>query len=118
MDDDFNTPMAIAVLFELARECNREKSANPDRAILFAHQLKEHGALLGLLQRDAEEFFQSDTKAGDDVLSAEQIEDLIQQRKDARANKNFAEADRIRDELVANGVVLEDGEGGTIWRRQ
>ena len=118
MDDDFNTSKAISVLFEIARECNKEKSSNPDRALLYAYQMKQFGSLLGLLQRDAEEFLQSDSSQGDAVFSSEKIEQLIQQRNDARANKDFAEADRIRDELTDNGVVLEDGAGGTTWRRQ
>lgn len=118
MDDDFNTPMAISVLFEIARECNKEKAANPERAIMYAHQLKQLGSLLGLLQRDAEDFLQSSGSQDEGSLSAEQIETFIQQRKDARANKDFAEADRIRDELAENGVVLEDGAGGTTWRRE
>ena len=118
LDDDFNTSLAISVLFEIARECNKEKSSNLDLVTLYAHQLKQLGSLLGLLQRDAEEFLQSDNSPGADMLSAEEIEQLIQQRKDARANRDFAEADRIRDELANNGVVLEDGAGGTTWRRQ
>ena len=117
MDDDFNTPMAIAVLFDIARECNKLKSSDPEKALQYGQQLKQLGSLLGLLQRDAEEFLKSDQGQGDDVLTAEQIEQLIQQRNDARASKNFAEADRIRDELANNGVVLEDGAGGTAWRR-
>ena len=118
MDDDFNTPMAISVLFEIARECNKEKSNDADKALQYAQQLKQLGSLLGLLQRDAEDFLQSSGSHDDSSLSAEQIEQLIQQRNEARANKDFAEADRIRDELSNNGVVLEDGAGGTTWRRQ
>ena len=80
--------------------------------------MKQLGSLLVLLQRNAEQFLQSDNNSGDNVLSAEKVEQLIQQRKDARANRDFAEADRIRDELADNGVILEDGAGGTTWRRQ
>jgi len=118
MDDDFNTPMAIAVLFDIARECNKVKTSDPEKATQYARQLRQLGSLLGLLQGDAEEFLKSDKGQSDGALSSDQIEQLIQQRNDARASKNFAEADRIRDELAGNGVVLEDGAGGTAWRRE
>ncbi|WP_434628648.1 cysteine--tRNA ligase [Chromobacterium sp. CV08] len=109
MDDDFGTPEAMAVLFELAGEVN--KSRDPQQARL----LKDLAGVLGFLTRDPEAFLQGG--AGEGVLSAEQVEALIQARKDARAAKNWAESDRIRDELTAKGIVLEDGAGGTIWRR-
>ncbi|MDQ1314069.1 MAG: cysteinyl-tRNA synthetase [Pseudomonadota bacterium] len=108
MDDDFNTPEAIAVLFELAGEANRGDAA-------AAPMLRALGGTLGLLQRDAEVFL----KAGltTDGLSEAEIESLIAARQAARKEKNFAESDRIRDQLTAAGVVLEDGAGGTGWRR-
>ncbi|AXT47578.1 MULTISPECIES: cysteine--tRNA ligase [Chromobacterium] len=109
MNDDFNSSEAVAVLFELAGEVN--KSRDPRQARL----LKDLGGVLGLLQRDPEEFLKGGV--GDDELSAEAVEALIQARKDARASKNWAESDRIRDELTAKGIVLEDGAQGTIWRR-
>jgi cysteinyl-tRNA synthetase len=118
MDDDFNTPEAIAVLFELAREVNRARTANPAEAVGLAAVLKDLGGVLGLLQADPEEFLQGGVSAEADGLSAEAIEGLIQQRLDARKNKNWAEADRIRNELKEKGVVLEDGAGGTTWRRE
>jgi len=118
MDDDFNTPKAIAVLFELARECNRVKSSDSQRAGLYAAELKQLGGLLGLLQRDPEVYLKSDQNLGATNLTAEQIEIMIDQRNAARRNKNFAEADRIRDELAAKGIILEDGAGGTSWRRE
>jgi cysteinyl-tRNA synthetase len=118
MDDDFNTPKAIAVLFELARECNKHKTSTPDSALPYAVQLKQLGAMLGLLQRDPEEFLQSEVSEAEGGLTAAQIETLIEQRNAARRNRDFAESDRIRDELASKGVVLEDGAGGTTWRRE
>jgi cysteinyl-tRNA synthetase len=118
MDDDLNTSKAISVLFEIARECNKLKNTDAKSAEVYANQLKQLGSLLGLLQRDADDFLKSETSQSEDVLTAEQIESLITRRNDARANKDFSEADRIRGELSDNGVVLEDGVGGTTWRRQ
>ncbi|HEY5601741.1 MAG TPA: cysteine--tRNA ligase [Gammaproteobacteria bacterium] len=118
MDDDFNTPKAIAVLFELARECNRYKESDPRGAARYAAQLKQLGALLGLLQRDPETFLKSDTGEDAGGLTATQIETLIDRRNAARRNKDFVEADRVRDELASKGVILEDGPGGTTWRRE
>ncbi|MDC7713810.1 cysteine--tRNA ligase [Vogesella sp. LYT5W] len=108
MDDDFGTSEAISVLFELAGEVNKS------RDVQQARLLKDLAGVLGLLQRDPEAFLQGE--AGDG-LSAEQIEALIQARKNARAAKNWAESDRIRDELTAAGIVLEDSAGTTTWRR-
>ncbi|WP_174875812.1 cysteine--tRNA ligase [Vogesella oryzae] len=109
MDDDFGTSEAVAVLFELAGEVNKSGD------LALARLLKDLGGVLGLLQRDPEAFLQGE--AGSDGLSAEQVEALIQARKDARAAKNWAESDRIRDELTAAGIVLEDSAAGTSWRR-
>ncbi|MDU4251416.1 cysteine--tRNA ligase [Pseudomonas sp.] len=113
MDDDFGTPEAVAVLFEMVREVNRLRESDPAAAAALAARVRELGALLGVLQLDADEFLQAGA-AG--KVDAEQVEALIQARLDARAAKNWAESDRIRDELTALGVVLEDGKGGTTWR--
>ncbi len=111
MDDDFNSPEAIAVLFELASEVNRTKS--PKTAAL----LKSLAGILGLLTRDASAFLQAAPVAGDDSFDATRIQQLIAERKAARAGKNFAEADRIRKALLDGGIVLEDTPQGTVWRR-
>ena len=118
MDDDFNTPKAVAVLFEIAKECNKYRQKENPEAAQFALQLFQLGGLLGLLQQDPETFLQSDVGSEAGGLTAADIESLIEQRNAARRNKDFARADQIRDELVAQGIVLEDGAGGTIWRRE
>jgi len=104
MDEDFNTALAMSVLFELAGEVNRSKSP------ALARQLRALGGVLGLLQRDPKTFFQGDADAG--------IEALVAQRAAAKKAKNFAEADGIRKELLDQGIVLEDSASGTTWRRQ
>ncbi len=128
MDDDFNTPEAIAVLFDLANEVNRGRSE------VAATQLKSLAGVLGLLQRDSSDFLQGRSSvlqpetghvhmAGSAPTvvigySAEKIGQLISERNAARKAKNFGESDRIRDELLAAGIVLEDGPTGTTWRRK
>ena len=110
MDEDFATPEAIAVLFDLANEVNRTR--DPRLAAL----LKGLGAVLGLLQRDPVDFLQAGP-AATGGLSAADIDAKVGARIAAKKAKNFAEADRLRDELKAAGIVLEDGPGGTTWRR-
>jgi cysteinyl-tRNA synthetase len=117
MDDDFNTPGALAVLFDLVRDINklREEHAAVDRVAPLSSMLRRLGGILGILQRDPQEFLRSGTADG---LSSEQIEGLVAKRIEARRSKNWAESDRIRDELKAQGVILEDAGGATTWRRQ
>ena len=111
MNDDFNTPVALAVLFELVRELNKAE----DKTILAA-TLKRLAAILGLLQDDPESFLKGG--AGEGLAEAD-IEQLIEARKTAKANKDWAQADSIRDQLKAQGIVLEDRPDGTTdWRRE
>ena len=116
MDDDFNTPEALAVLFELVREVNRARQTDPGEAATFAAQLRQLAGVLGLLQADPEEWLRGEARS--DGLSDADIEALIEQRTLARQQRDFAEADRVRDELQEAGVVLEDGAEGTTWRRR
>ncbi|HEX5338153.1 MAG TPA: cysteine--tRNA ligase [Gallionella sp.] len=109
MDDDFNTPEAVAVLFDLANEVNRTQS--PEAAT----QLKALAGVLGLLQRDPQEFLQGG--AGEGGLDDAAINAQIEARIAAKQAKNFAEADRIRKALLEAGIVLEDTAQGTTWRR-
>jgi cysteinyl-tRNA synthetase len=110
MDDDFNTPLAVAALFDLASEVNRSKS------VTDAGQLKALGGVLGLLQRNPQAFLQAGSPdAGG--LGEEAILDAISRRLAAKKSRDFAEADAIRAELLAAGVILEDKADGTTWRR-
>lgn len=113
MDDDFNTPGALAVLFELAREINKLKAENQVEANKLAARLKQLAGVLGLLEQDPETFLQGD--ANNDEVA--EIEALIKQRNEARASKNWEVADEARNKLTAMGIVLEDGANGTTWRR-
>ncbi|QIM62754.1 cysteine--tRNA ligase [Pasteurellaceae bacterium Orientalotternb1] len=113
MNDDFNTPGALAVLFELAREVNKAKSENPAEANRLASRLKQLAGVLGLLEQDPEAFLQGGAD-NDDVA---EIEALIKQRNEARAAKDWAKADEARNKLTAMGIVLEDGANGTTWRK-
>lgn len=116
MDDDFNTPLALSVLFDLAREINRQREAGKhEMAASLGCCLRQLGQTIGLLMDDPEQFLQGGAAAvGDD---AERIDALVAEREAARANRDFARADEIRATLLAEGVVLEDGAGGTTWRR-
>ncbi|MDE4007542.1 cysteine--tRNA ligase [Glaesserella parasuis] len=113
MDDDFNTPGALAVLFELAREVNKLKAENQAEANKLAARLKQLAGVLGLLEQDPETFLQGD--ANNDEVA--EIEAFIKQRNEARVSKNWAVADEARNKLTAMGIVLEDGANGTTWRR-
>jgi cysteinyl-tRNA synthetase len=114
LEDDLNTPRALAALFELARRANTETDPAARRAVKGA--LLASARLMGLLTQDPEAWFEGEA-ASTDGPSAEEIEERIAARTAARTARNFAEADRIRDDLAARGVVLEDGAGGTKWRR-
>ncbi|WP_421684358.1 cysteine--tRNA ligase [Stutzerimonas urumqiensis] len=113
MDDDFNTPEACAVLFDMAREINRLRNLDIDAAAGLAARLKELAGLLGLLQLDPQAFLRA---GADGRVDAQQVNELIARRLQARAEKNWAESDRIRDQLAGMGVVLEDNKSGTSWR--
>ncbi|MFO1371011.1 MAG: cysteine--tRNA ligase [Candidatus Competibacteraceae bacterium] len=132
MDDDFNTPEALAVLFDLAREINRLRAEDEAAAAQLGVTLKRLGGILGLLQNGPEAFFQGVsinvpsatiriTSLAPEItvpLSREQIDTLIAERTAARKAKNWAEADRIRALLQDAGIVLEDTPKGTLWRRE
>ena len=113
MDDDFNTPGALAVLFEIAREVNKLKTEDAEKANGLAVRLKELASVLGLLEQDPEVFLQGD--ANNDEVA--EIETLIKQRNEAKAAKNWAIADEVRDKLKAMNIVLEDTPNGTTWRK-
>jgi len=131
MDDDFNTPEALAVLFDLVRDLNRAKSENKiDGAQALADLLRQLGGMLGILQSEPERWFKvtgtvNVTNANDAAsisgvvgLSNDEIDALVEKRLAARMAKNWAESDRIRDELKAQGIILEDRPDGTTdWRR-
>jgi cysteinyl-tRNA synthetase len=133
MDDDFNTPEALAVLFDLAREINRRREQDAQATAGLGAELRRLGGVLGILQADPEAYLKggdvvtgngrlaaqpsSISGEGDAVFTEERIDELIEQRAQAKKEKNWAEADRIRDELQEAGIQLEDGSGGTTWRR-
>ena len=113
MNDDFNTPQAIAVLFEIAKELNVVKDDNAEQAIKLAATLKALGSVIGLLQLAPSAFLQGQND-NDEVAI---IEALIVQRNQARVDKNWALADEARDKLNAKNIVLEDSAGKTTWRK-
>ena len=115
MDDDFNTPEAISVLFDLAHEINRLRGPDPSRARTLAATLRALGGVLGLLGADPDAWLRG-AATGEGPDDGE-IEAMIAKRTEARARRDWTEADRLRDELIAAGVVLEDGAQGTVWRR-
>jgi cysteinyl-tRNA synthetase len=114
LNDDLNTPKALASLFDLARQANT--ATDDAEKSRIKGELVASAGLMGLLQQDPESWFAGET-SGDDGPDAERIERLIEARQNAKAAKDYAEADRIRDELAAANIVLEDGPAGTTWRR-
>ena len=115
LEDDLNTPLAITSLHEAVATLNAAASPEAKSAALAA--VRAGGAILGLLQQDPEEWFRWRANS-DDTLDDSAIDTLVGERSAARAAKNFAESDRIRDLLLEAGVVLEDKAGQTIWRRK
>ena len=115
--DDFNTANAIAVLFDLVRDINRAKSEQSDDCDSLASLLRYLGGVIGLLQDNPEKFLKSQAgqKQG---LGDSEIDQLIEQRLQARQNKDWVCADQIRDQLVAAGIEIEDSPGATRWRRK
>ena len=112
LEDDLNTPKALAELFDLARVLNKEED-EAERQKLAA-ELKAAGNFVGLVQVDPDEWFSG---SADDDLDAEEIESLLAQREAARAGRDYAAADKIRDDLASRGITIEDGSSGTRWRR-
>ena len=115
MRDDFNTPVALSVLFELVRELNKARAEGSEQAATLAAELKALADLVGLLSQDPEYFMQNSTV--NEGLSAEEIEGFIAERAQARKDKNFARSDEIRDLLLEQGITLLDTREGTTWTR-
>ena len=113
LNDDFNTPMALSILFEIAKQINIERITNPEKAGALSSQLVKLGNYIGILEYNAEEYL----KLGSE-LSESEISKKIEQRETARNNKQFALSDQIRDELIELGIILEDSINGTSWRRK
>ncbi|NAX22363.1 cysteine--tRNA ligase [Vibrio sp. V39_P1S14PM300] len=115
MNDDFNTPEAYSVLFDMTREINRLKGDNLDAASALGARMRELADVIGILYQDADAFLKGDAGNDDEVA---EIEALIKLRNDSRAAKDWANADMARDKLTEMGIVLEDGPDGTTWRRK
>ena len=116
MNDDFNTPEAYSVLFEMAREINRIKTESIEKASALGALMRELADIIGILHQDPEAFLKGDAAGNDDEVA--EIEGLIKLRNDSRASKDWANADLARDKLNELGIVLEDGPEGTTWRRK
>lgn len=114
LNDDFNVPDAMAVLFDIARDLNKVRTEQPDLANELGGLLQTYGAVLGILQQEPDSFLQGKTDASVDVAH---VEALIAERNAARAAKDWGRADKARDELQALGIVLEDTPSGTLWRK-
>ena len=116
MNDDFNTAKAVSVMFECANELNKLKTSDPEKASKTATELLKMAEPLGLLNQDPETYLQSSAGEGAAINSAD-VALKIDQRLQAKADKNWALADQIRDELSQQGVILEDKGAQTTWRR-
>jgi cysteinyl-tRNA synthetase len=114
MDDDFNTPEAYSVLFEIVRDINRARENDMKQACALGAVLKHIGGILGILQQDPSSYLKGGTKAEDDSV----IEELIAKRAQAKKNKDWATADAVRNQLSEMGIILEDKAGSTSWRRK
>ena len=117
MDDDFNTPVALAILFELSKELNIAKEKSINQAKIFAITLIKLANTIGLLLFDCEQFLHHQISSNASLMSEQQIQSLIMQRNQARKLKDWQTADLIRHQLAENGVLLEDNGDTTIWRR-
>lgn len=116
MNDDFNTRVALAGMYDLVRDLNNAAKTDAALASNLAAQLKALGKILGVLQENPEAFLQAGSR---NAISVEDVERLVAERIEAKQNKNYARADEIRQQLLAEGVVLEDSRaGGTQWRRE
>ena len=113
LNDDFNTPMALSILFEIAKQINIERTNNPNKASALSIQLVELGNYLGILEYDPDEYLKQGSE-----LSESDISKKIERREEARSSKDFAMSDQIRDELFELGIILEDSANGTTWRRK
>jgi len=113
LDDDFNTPIALSILFEIAKHANTERENDKDQAGALSEILKKLGNHIGIMKHDADDYLKKGIE-----LSDAKIDEKIRQRESARASKDFAMSDQIRDELLALGIILEDSINGTTWRRK
>jgi len=117
MNDDFNTAEALAAMFDLARDINKARETDVEQARQLAALLRQLGGILGLLQAEPESYLKGGDTASAGGLSDDEINTMIEARQQARVEKNWAESDRIRDQLQDAGIILEDGPQGTTWRR-
>ena len=113
LDDDFNTPIALSILFEIAKHANTERKNDKNQAGALSELLKKLGNHIGIMQHDADDYLKRGIE-----LSDAKIDEKIRQRESARASKDFEMSDQIRDELLALGIILEDSINGTTWRRK
>ena len=113
LDDDFNTPIALSILFEIAKHANTEREDDKDQAGALSELLKKLGSHIGIMGYDADDYLKMGIE-----LSDEKIDEKIRQRESARTSKDFAMSDQIRDELLALDIILEDSINGTTWRRK